>query len=152
MATPETTASYIELTNQAYKLVLDHAATAHKRAIDHAKNHYDIVARPYTAATPDANIREAFDRANQVATINAAELQAIGQKNAELAEKVLAHAAKVQDSMLCSWRGLWSTGLSNLNYVKETTNAQIDTFAKRVEEVQDIQKRATAAAGSTSKN
>jgi hypothetical protein len=152
MANTESTASYIELTTQAYKLLLDAAATTHKRALDNAKNHYDIIARPYTGATPDANIREGFDRANQLGTIVASELQATAQRNAELAEKLLAHASKVQDSVLHASHGLSSTGLSNLNYVKETTNAHIDTFAKRVEEVQEIQKRATAAAGAVGKN
>lgn len=152
MANPESTTSYIELTTQAYKLLLDAAATTHKRVLDHAKNHYDIIARPYTGASPDANIREGFDRANQLGTIVAAELQATAQRNAELAEKLVAHASKVQDSLLHSYHGLSSTGLSNLNFVKEQTNAHIDTFAKRVEEVQEIQKRATASAGVTSKN
>jgi hypothetical protein len=152
MNNTETTTSYIELANQSYKLVLEHAAAANKRALDHAKNHYEIAARPYTGSTPDANIRESFDRVNQIATITAADLQAAAQKNAEFAEKILGHAAKVQDSLLHSWRGLWSTSLSNLNYVKDTTNAHIDNFAKRVEEVQEIQKRATTAAGTTSKN
>jgi len=152
MSTTETTTSYIELANQGYKLALDHAATTNKRTLDHIRNHYEIAARPYTGSTPDANVREGFDRANQVATIIATELQTTAQRNAEFAEKILAHAAKVQDSVLHSWRGLWSTGLSNLNYVKETTNAHIDNFAKRVEEVQEIQKRAGTAAGASSKN
>jgi hypothetical protein len=152
MANTDSTASYIELTNQAYKLLLDAAATTHKRVIDHAKNQYDILARPYTGASPDANIREGFDRANQLGTIVAAELQATAQRNAELAEKLAAHGSKVQESLLHSCHGLSSTGLSNLNFVKDQTNAHIDTFAKRVEEVQEIQKRATAAAGVTSKN
>jgi len=152
MANTDSTASYIELTTQAYKLLLDAAATTHKRVLEHAKNHYDILARPYTGASPDANIREGFDRANQLGTIVAAELQTTAQRNAELAEKLLAHASKLQDSLLHSCHGLSSTGLSNLNFVKEQTNAHIDTFAKRVEEVQEIQKRATAAAGVTSKN
>jgi hypothetical protein len=152
MANTDSPASYIELTTQAYKLLLDAAATTHKRVLDHAKNHYEIVARPYTGTTPDANIREAFDRANQLAASNAAELQATAQRNAELAEKIAAHGTKVHDSLLQSWHGLSSTGLSNLNYVKEATNTHIDTFAKRVEEVQEIQKRATTAAGAGSKN
>jgi len=152
MANTETTTSYIELTTQAYKLWLDAAATTHKRTLDHVRNQYEIISRPYTGATPDANIREGFDRANQIGTIVAAELQTTAQRNAELVEKLLAHGSKLHESLLHSCHGLSSTGLSNLNYVKETTNAHIDTFAKRVEEVQEIQKRATAAAGATSKN
>jgi len=152
MANTESSASYIEVTTQTYKLLLDAAASTHKRIIDHAKNHYDIIARPYTGTSPDANIREAFDRANQIGTIVSAELQTTAQKNAELAEKLLANASKLHDTLLHACHGMSTTGLSNLNYVKDTTNAHIDTFAKRVEEVQEIQKRATAAAGATSKN
>lgn len=151
MPTTESTTSYIELTTQTGKLLLDAASNTQKRALDHAKNHVEILARPYVGISPDAYIREGFDRANQIGTITATELQTTLQKNAELLEKLLVHASKVQESVLHSLHGLSSTGLSNLNYVKETANAQLDTFAKRVEEVQDIQKRATATAGAAGK-
>jgi hypothetical protein len=150
MANNETTTSYIELTNQAYKLVVEAAATTTGALLDHHQRRTELLLRPLNpAAGVDGNARELIERAKQVASIAALEQQAISQKNAELSERLLAHAAKIQDSLLHSWRGVWDTGLSNLNYVKDTTTAQIDTFAKRVEEIQDLQKRgATTTAGS----
>jgi hypothetical protein len=153
MATNETTTSYIELTNQVYKLVVDATAATTGVVLDHHQRRTDLLLRPLNpAAGVDGNARELIERAKQITSITALEHQAISQKNAELSEKLLAHAAKVQDSLFHSWRGIWDTSLSNLNYVKETTNAHIDTFAKRVEEIQEIQKRTATAAGNASKN
>jgi hypothetical protein len=154
MANPETTVatpSYIDLSSQAYKLLLETAAASQKRALDYAKSLYEIAARPNPAGGPEAGIREGFERANQIVALTVNELQVAGQRNAEFAEKIIAHAAKAQDSSITSARGVWNTGLSNLNYVKETTNAQIDTFAKRVDEIQKHTAN-TAAAATSSKN
>jgi len=152
MPNPETAPNYIELTTQTSALALEFGAAAQKRAADYVKNKYEIVARPYTGTTPDAKIREGFERANQIATLASAELQTTAQKNAEFAEALLKQAAKAQDAILRSWHGLSNTGLSNLNYARETANGHIDAFAKGIGEFQDIQKRAaTAAAGAASK-
>jgi hypothetical protein len=152
MANAEIAPTYIDVTTQTYLLVLDALATTQKRVLDHARNHYEIIARPFTATTPDANIREAFDRANQIAAITAAELQTTAQKNAEFAEKILKHAAKVQAALLSAWQGFSNTGLSNLKYARETADGQVNAFAKGVGEVQELQRRTTAAASSSSKN
>jgi hypothetical protein len=152
MPNPETAPNYIELTTQTYTLAYEHAAAAQKRGLNHAKSHFEILARPFTGSSPDANIREGFDRANQIATITAAELQATVEKNAELADAFLKHAANVQDAIVRSWHGLSNTGLSNLDLARQSANGQIDAFAKGIGEIQEIQKRTAAAAGSAPKS
>lgn len=144
MADTETAATYIEFTNQAYALLLDAAATTHKRAIDHAKSHYEIAARPYTATTPDANIRDAFDRANQIATITATELQTTAQQNAALTENLLKRLTEVQTSLLGTWHRH-----SNADFSKD---GQVDAVAKSAAATQELQRRTSAPASPASKN
>jgi len=152
MATNETTTSYIELSNQGSKLYVEATATAQKHFLDYLRSISEVLARPYSPATFDGGLRESFDRAGQIHSITVTAVQTTSQKNAEFAEKAAAHVSKVQDSVFHSARGLWSTGLSNLNYVKDTTNAQLDTFAKRVDEIQTRAAAAATAAGTASKN
>jgi hypothetical protein len=144
MADTDTAATYIEFTNQTFALLLDAAATTNKRALDHARKYFEIAARPYTATTPDANIREAFDRANQIATIAAAELQTIAQKNAELAENIFKHVAKAQTSLASTWQGRSNPGPSR--------DGQVDAVAKSAGASQELQRRTPAAASPSSKN
>jgi len=145
MPNNETTTSYIELSSHAYKLGVDAGASALKRILDYTKSISEITLRPPSAATTvDAHVREFIDRANQVVLLTATELQTTGQKNTELAQKAAEFASRAHDTLFNAARGLSNTGISNLNYVKETTSAHLDTFAKRVDE---IQTRAAAAAG-----
>ena len=65
-------------------------------------------------------------------------LRSAGRESAEFAEKVLAKGTKVQDTALGTFRGLLDTYASNLNYVKETTSAQLDDLSRRLE---DLDKR-----------
>ena len=109
MSTKTTTASYMELSTEAYTLFVDAIATA---------------------------IRENFDRANQVMSLAVAELQTGGEKIAELNEKIVAHGAKLQESYVTTMRGVVDTGLSNLTFVKDTAAKQIDDLAKRIDEAQ----------------
>jgi hypothetical protein len=103
------TPSYVELSSQTYALFVEAFASANHRALGFAKAVVEL-------------------------TVN--ELQASGQKNAEFAENLAAHAAKVQDSWTHTLRGLLTTGISNLTYVKESTETSFDGFARRVEHLQ----------------
>ena len=88
---------------------------------------------------------ENFDRANQLTNLTVDELRSAGRESAEFAEKLLAEGAKVQDTALGSFRGLIDTYAANLNYVKETTSAQLDDLSKRLE---DLDKRTVPVGGS----
>lgn len=130
------TPSYVELSSQAYGLVVDAYASANQRALGYVKSLYEITARPYASSALETNVREGFDRANQIVELTVGELQTAGQKNAELAETLVAQAAKWQDSWTEAVRGLLKTGIANVSYVKDATRTSFDGFAKRVEELQ----------------
>jgi hypothetical protein len=130
------TPSYVELSGQTYTLFVDAIASANHRALGYAKSLYEIVSRPYASSAVETNVRENFERAHQIVELTVNELQASGQKNAEFAEKVASHGAKLQDSWTHSMRGVLKTGLSNITYVKDAAETSFDGFAKRVEEMQ----------------
>jgi hypothetical protein len=132
-----TTPSYVELSSQAYALIVDAYAAASRRQLDYMKSVYEIVSRPYGSTAIEQTVRENFDRVSQIISLSIAEMQNSGQKTAEFSEKWLNHTLKAQDSAFEAARGLVKTGISNLELVKESTNAQLDTLTKRVEEAQN---------------
>jgi hypothetical protein len=141
----ESTSSYVELSSQAYGLFVDAYASANQRALGYLKNVWEIASRPYASTALETTVRENFDRANQVVALTIGELQATGAKNAELVEKIGAHNAKVQDNVATTIRGLVTTGISNVNFVKESATQQFEDLTKRLDE---MQARATSAASS----
>jgi len=141
----ESTPSYVELSSQAYSLFVDAYASANQRALGYLKNVWEIASRPYASTALETTVRENFDRANQVVTLTIGELQANGAKGAELVEKISTHNAKVQDTVATTIRGLVTTGISNVNFVKESTAQQFEDLTKRLDE---MQARASSAASS----
>jgi BMFP domain-containing protein YqiC len=133
--TKETTSSYIELAGQASNLVSEAMATANKRALDYWKSVWEISSRPYASTAIESSVRENFDRANQILALTVSEMQTSAQKTSELTERLASHTAKLQDTALTAFGGMVNTGVSNLNYVKETTNKQFDEMAKRADEL-----------------
>ena len=131
------TPSYVELSSQTYGMFVDYFASANQRALDYMKSMYEIVSKPYAATTPEAGVREGFDRANQVVNLTVGEMQTAGQKRAEFAEKFVAHTAKWQDTWTQGMRGVLKTGIANMSYVKDAAETSFDGFAKRVEELQN---------------
>jgi hypothetical protein len=137
VATNQTkSAGYAELTTEAYTLFVDAFANANQRALDYSKSLWQILSRPYTASAIDAALRENVDRTNQIFALTIDELQTNGQRTAEFAEKLVAHSAKVQDTYVQSLRGVLDTGVSNLKYIKDVTEKQLDEAAKRIEDLQ----------------
>jgi hypothetical protein len=129
----EATAGYVELTTQSYNLFVDAIASANQRALDYTKHVWEISTRPYDASTIESAMRENLERTTEIVNLSIAELQTSGKKTAELAEKLIAHTAKLQETYATSVKGVLETGLSNLNYVKDTAEAQFEDFTKRVE-------------------
>jgi hypothetical protein len=130
------TPSYVELGSQGYSLFVDAYASAGQRVLGYYKSLWEIASRPYASTAVETTVRENFDRANQVVALTIGELQTNGAKAAELLEKISAHNAQVQDSLATALRGLVSTGISNVNYVKETATKQFDDLTKRLDEIQ----------------
>jgi hypothetical protein len=136
MSTKDTTASYLELSGEAYTLFIDAMATSNQRALDYTKSVWEIVSRPYSSSAVETAVRENFDRANQIVNLTIGELQASGKRSAELSEKLVAHAAKLQETYVHAVRGVVDTGISNVNYVKDTATQQFEDLSKRLDEMQ----------------
>jgi uncharacterized protein YnzC (UPF0291/DUF896 family) len=137
MSTKEATSSYVELGSQTYSLFIDAYASANKRALDYAKSVWEISTRPYASTTIEAAVRENFERTSEIVSLAINELQTSGQKSAELAEQFVAQAAKMQESYTEALKGVVDTGISNINYVKDTATAQFEGFSKRMDEMQN---------------
>ncbi len=137
MQNQEMTSSYVELSTGAYAMFVDAFASANQRALGYAKSLYEIATRPYASLSPQSIMRENFERGNQIVALTVGELQTTGQKSAELAEKAVTQGAKLQETYVAAMRGLVNTGISNMNFVKETTDRQIDDFSKRFDEMQN---------------
>jgi len=115
----ESTPSYVELNSQAYSLFVDAYATYNQRALGYLKSVWEIASRPYASTALETTVKENFDRANQIVNLSISELQAKGAQGAEFVEKLSAHNAKVQDTLATAFRGLVTTGISNVNFFKE---------------------------------
>jgi hypothetical protein len=120
MTTKDTTASYAELSGETYSTFVDAMTSANQRALDYAKSVWEIVSRPYSSSAIEAAVRENFDRANQISSLTMQELQTSGKHSAALAEKLAAQAAKLQETYVHALRGVVDTGISNVNFVKES--------------------------------
>ncbi|MBV8602875.1 MAG: hypothetical protein JO359_15030 [Candidatus Eremiobacteraeota bacterium] len=137
--------SYLDLASQTYGVIVEAAANANHRLLEHLKSTYEIASRPYTSTAFEATYRENLDRAGQLVELNVAAAQKSGAEAAALAEKLAKSAALWQESYVETTRGLFRTALSNLAYVKDAADQTYEGFAKRVEE---IQTRATAGVSS----
>ncbi len=132
----ETTASYRELSSQTYSLIVDHYAAYNQRALGYWKSVWEIVSRPYASNAIETAVQENFDRANKIVSLTVGELQTSGVNSAALTEKLVSQNAKIQDSLAQGFRGMVSTGISNVNFVKEATTKQFEDIAKRLDDVQ----------------
>ncbi|MBV8197296.1 MAG: hypothetical protein JO263_04120 [Candidatus Eremiobacteraeota bacterium] len=128
--------SYLDLSSLTYGVIVEAAANANHRLLEHLKSTYEIVSRPYTSTAFEATYRENLDRAGQLVELNVAAAQKSGAEAAALAEKLAKNGAMWQESAVETLRGLFRTGLSNLAYVKDAADQSYEGFAKRVEEIQ----------------
>ncbi len=138
------TPSYVDLSRQTYSLFVEAFATANQRYLGYMKSLYEIASRPYASSTVETTVREGFERAHQIVDLTVNEMQTSGHKSTELAEKVAAHGAMLQDSWTQGLRGALKTGISNISYVKDAAETSFDGFAKRVEEMQTRTKAPSA--------
>jgi hypothetical protein len=129
------TKSYIELSTAAYQTFVDAVSSANERALGFTKSLFEITTRPYASTEMATLARENFDRVNQIVALSISELQANGTKAAEFNAKVMEHGSKIQEAYVSSLRGAVDTGISNMQFVKDTTAQQIDEIAKRMEDV-----------------
>ncbi len=133
---PQDTSEYAQLSSEAYNLFAENMTAANDRALDYWKSVWQISSRPYASSEIQTGIRENVDRANQIVSLTVDELTTSGRELAQFTEKLVAHSAKVQKLYVDTVRGLTSTGVSNMNFVKEATERQIDGITKRFEDAQ----------------
>lgn len=127
---------YAALSSETYKLFADNAVAASGRALEYCKSVWQIASRPYASAELETGIRENYDRANQIVGLTVNELSTSGRESVQFAENLLAQSTKAQKLYVDAARGLMSTGISNMNFVKDTAERQIDDIANRFQEAQ----------------
>jgi len=132
----EQTKSYVDLGSQMYTVLVDAFAAAQQRYLGYGKSVFEVLTRPYASTALETSSRENFDRVNQLVELTVSELQQAGSSSAKLGEKLVSQNAVWQEKVLESTRGMMKTAVSNLNYVKDTTDKQIEGFTKRFEEMQ----------------
>lgn len=132
----EQTKSYVDLTSQTYATLVDAYSQSQQRYLSYMKSVYEVLTRPYASTAMETTYRENFDRANQIVELTVSEMQQAGSAAATLGQTLFSQNAMWQEKAMESARGMMKTVISNLNYVKDTTDKQFEGFAKRVEEMQ----------------
>lgn len=127
------TASYVELSSQTFSLLTDAMSAYNKRILEYSKSLWEISSRPYSSTAVETTMRENFDRTNQIVSLSIHELQTNGQKSTELAEKLVAHGTKLQETMMNSMKGFVETNISNMNFAKDSATQQFENITKRLE-------------------
>jgi len=130
------TKSYLDLMSGTYGILMEAAANANHRFLEHMKSSYEIMSRPYTSTAFEAAYRENLDRAGQLVELNVAAAQKTGSESAVLAEKIAKQGAEWQETAVETLRGLFRTGINNIAYVKDAADQTYEGFAKRVEDIQ----------------
>jgi hypothetical protein len=133
MSNNDQTASYLDLASSTYGLLVETAANANHRLLEHLKSTYEIVSRPYTSTALEATYRENLDRAGQLVELSVAAAQKTGSELAALADKLAKNGGQWQETYVETMRGLFRTGLSNLAFVKDAADQTYEGFAKRIE-------------------
>ena len=70
------TAKYVELSNQAYGVIVDTFASAMRSRLDFWKSVWQIASRPYASTAIASIMGENFDRASELTNLTVGELQA----------------------------------------------------------------------------
>jgi hypothetical protein len=125
--------NYIDLSNKTFELSVDAMTSATTRALGYMKASFDVMAKPYAAARPDAMVTENFDRAGKLLELRDSYLREAGTQYSGLANAAIDHAKAWQETAQRGFQGIGDVMVSNLNYVKEATGHQIDGFTKHVE-------------------
>jgi len=139
----ESATSYIELSSKVYSLFLDTLTSLTGRRLQYWKSVWEVSSRPYQLTEVDGTVRDGFDRASQILDLTVNELKTDGQNAAEFFEKLLSHTTRFQDVAMKAFRSVLNTSISNLDYVEETTQRQLNGLTKQLDEAEH---RAGAAA------
>lgn len=136
MNTTDQNQSYLNLGSQMYTTFVDAYAASNQRMLGFAKSYFEIVTRPYTSTAIETAMRENLDRVNQIVELTVGELQHTGTHASQVAQSLVAHSTTLGEQAMETTQGLVKTGVSNMTYIKETTDKTLETFASRVQEMQ----------------
>jgi putative transposase len=92
------TAKYIELSNEAYGLIVDTFASATRSRLAYWSSVWGIASRPYASTAIASTVRENFDRAHEFANLTMGELDSRVRRTANFSEKFLAQVGEAQDA------------------------------------------------------
>ena len=126
-------ANYAELATEATNMVVEAISSANERTLNYAKSIWEIVSRPIPAGQQQQNVRDGFERADQIVSLTVKELEHSLRKSTEFAEKMLAQNAKLQRQSIESLHNFAGSTLTNVKQVVETAGERIAEFAKNVE-------------------
>ena len=99
------TAKHIELSNEAYGLIVDTFAPAMRSRLGYWKSVWEIVSRPYASTAIASTVGESFDRASELAHLTVGELRSRIQRTADFSEKFLGQVGTLQNAALEMYRG-----------------------------------------------
>ncbi len=128
--------SYVELSSTLFSTLVEAYGAANQRMLAYGKSVYEIASRPYTSTAVDAALRENFDRVNQIVELTVAEVQANGTHSTELSEALLQQGGAFQETFVEAGKTMARMGESNMNFVKETADAQAANISKTVGDLQ----------------
>ena len=97
----------------------------------------DISSRPYASTAVETTVRENFDRANQVVSLTVDELQTNGARARRSSPRSSSSTPpRWQETLRQPVSAAPQTGVSNMNFVKETATQQVDELHQASREVQ----------------
>jgi methyl-accepting chemotaxis protein len=126
------TAKYLELSNQAYGVIVDTFASAMRSRLDFWKSVWQIASRPYASTAIASIMGENFDRASELTSLTVGELQSRVQSTADFSQKFLAHIGKLQDATHETYRDA-----STVGRVKDASTEMSGNGASTVDRVKD---------------
>jgi hypothetical protein len=126
------TAKYVELSNQAYGVIVDTFASAMRSRLDFWKSVWQIATRPYASTAIASIVEENFDRARELTNLAGGELESRVQRTADFSQMFLAHVGKLQDAALETYRDV-----STVDRVKDAPTEMSGNGVSTVDRVKD---------------
>lgn len=132
MNSSDQTKTSMKLAADLYTTYVDAATASNQRMLGFAKSAFEILTRPYSSTAVESAWRENLDRTNQIVELSVSELQTASTHASQVVESLVAHGTTLQETAMETARGLMQTSVSNMTFVKETSEKTLDTFAGRM--------------------
>jgi hypothetical protein len=137
LSTQGNTAKYIEISNEAFGLIVDTFASATRSRLGYWKSVWEIASRAYASTAIASTVGESFDRASELANLTVGELRSRVQRTADFSEKFLAQVGKLQDAVLETYRYSLKSYVSTVDQVKDASTELLVDGVSTVDQVKD---------------